>query len=788
FDNASSTTSTSGEIECWLQNPDGTVGTPPQHTAPMEVERRANGMPWCERDDERLGDAAAQNASIASQPEMISDRCDRRMPTVGVSASQCTEQQRQAAKQQLLHSTHVPESCHHAARTAVDDDIRPDEIRRIEDRHPPETQQATVPEAILHRSACIRGVETVPFSYQYSSGKDAASVPSNYFMIHPSDDSNRVWDVDGRDIYSKELMEVPYIDDEMSFTRDTVNPVQGVKQNASYDGRNGVWCIKIAPHSRRLAMRDRSGDIRIYNISNPKLTTTIGAHELEVLRPEYENEKIIRGLLDSTSRDRLVHILDCDAKHRIPQTLDDHSSSIMPVQFLGVGKQFQMVSCGADKPIIFHHYQNDVFLRGNNGSGKDTLYHMEVDKHILTACQDWNICVYSTRNAKPTKAFKGSQSDEGGLIKVGLDLSGVYFATSCTDKTPSLYDYYANERMAQIYGRGEPVTRRNHTDNCKYLIAACGDGCVFIWREPHTMIITMAFRSGHRPIPCMLQLTNPVTSVIPNHPPNQGLPADAGNAPGEYGLPPNRSPFLLTDPASVVPGYRYADIGQLLQWAKRRRTEDQCKSPVLGSSPSQGGNNFGGIATKPRGRWSQRGRLEEPPDLRHIVDRPLNVTLLQNKLMVDAKALHTPNSDSSTVHDGDPEDISDNERTNSDHGMMYYPSSSPSTPTDFNINDADTNGFRKSIRRQKLEKQGPGTSAQLQSAVPDIGTSTRTITGTGTGAGNSDDEDKGSTPSGNNADRSLRSSTLGGSSRSSSQQTSSGFLQAVLIGSGHLSD
>ena len=48
----------------------------------------------------------------------------------------------------------------------------------------------------------------------------------------------------------------------------------------------------------------------------------------------------------------------------------------------------------------------------------------------------------------------------------------------------------------------------------------------------------------------------------------------------------------------------------------------------------------------------------------------------------EQKALLSLNSESNTEHDGDVEDISDGERTSSDHGMVYYPTvATPSTPT-----------------------------------------------------------------------------------------------------------
>lgn len=41
------------------------------------------------------------------------------------------------------------------------------------------------------------------------------------------------------------------------------------------------------------------------------------------------------------------------------QTLDDHSSSITAVRFISSQNKLQMVSCGADKSIIFRNY-NEV--------------------------------------------------------------------------------------------------------------------------------------------------------------------------------------------------------------------------------------------------------------------------------------------------------------------------------------------------------------------------------------------------------------------------------------------
>ena len=86
---------------------------------------------------------------------------------------------------------------------------------------------------------------------------------------------------------------------------------------------------------------------------------------------------------------------------------------------------------------------------------------------------------------------------------------------------------------------------------------------------------------------------------------------------------------------------------------------------------------------------------------------------------------------------------------------------------DFKVTAMNEEELRKSVRRQKFEKAGLTLS----------GNGSHTAS-TGTGTGTSDTEDEGSTPSADNADRSL-ASTLGGSSESI-PQTSSSFLQAAL--------
>ena len=95
-------------------------------------------------------------------------------------------------------------------------------------------------------------------------------------------------------------------------------------------------------------------------------------------------------------------------------------------------------------------------------------------KHILTACQDRNVRVYTVGNGKHIKTFKGSNGEDGTLIKVVLDRSGVYLATSCTDKTLAIYDFHSGECMATMFGHSELVTGLKFTNDCKHLISVSG--------------------------------------------------------------------------------------------------------------------------------------------------------------------------------------------------------------------------------------------------------------------------------------------------------------------------
>lgn len=48
--------------------------------------------------------------------------------------------------------------------------------------------------------------------------------------------------------------------------------------------------------------------------------------------------------------------------------------------------------------------------------------------------------------------------------------------------------------MATMCGHSELATGLRFTNDCRRLISASGDGCIFVWRVPHDMVVTMHAR------------------------------------------------------------------------------------------------------------------------------------------------------------------------------------------------------------------------------------------------------------------------------------------------------
>ncbi|XP_077142146.1 WD repeat-containing protein 62 isoform X2 [Ranitomeya variabilis] len=347
----------------------------------------------------------------------------------------------------------------------------------------------------LYHSSYVWNIEVYP-EHRLKPG----FAPGSFFTCS-SDNTIRLWNLERsselgmkRNIYSHDLYKVIYVSDNVAHLKDTSSTSEKPEHK---DSKSGIRVLKIRHDGRHLASGDRTGNIRIYNLESFEEMITIEAHDGEVLCLEYSRPWTGVTLLASASRDRLIHILHVDRDYTLLQTLDDHSSSITAVKFSGDGDQLHMISCGADKSIYFrpaHMLPDGVsFVRLHHVVEKTTLYDLDVDvtqKTAAVACQDKSVRLYNISSGKQEKALKSSPSG-GALLKVQMDPSGRFFATSCSNKNISIFDLQTGECVATMYGHSDIVTDMKFTRDCRRLITVSGDSCIFVWKLDPVMTTCM---------------------------------------------------------------------------------------------------------------------------------------------------------------------------------------------------------------------------------------------------------------------------------------------------------
>nr|XP_055235734.1 mitogen-activated protein kinase-binding protein 1-like isoform X3 [Gorilla gorilla gorilla] len=358
----------------------------------------------------------------------------------------------------------------------------------------------------LYHSSCIWSVEVYP----EVKDSNQACLPPSSFITCSSDNTIRLWNTESsgvhgstlhRNILSSDLIKIIYVDGNTQALLDTELP-GGDKADASLlDPRVGIRSVCVSPNGQHLASGDRMGTFRVHELQSLSEMLKVEAHDSEILCLEYSKPDTGLKLLASVSRDRLIHVLDAGREYSLQQTLDEHSSSITAVKFAASDGQVRMISCGADKSIYFRTAQKSgdgvQFTWTHHVVRKTTLYDMDVEpswKYMAISCQDRNIRIFNISSGKPKKLFKGSQGEDGTLIKVQTDPSGIYIATSCSDKNLSIFDFSSGECVATMFGHSEIVTGMKFSNDCKHLISVSGDSCIFVWRPSSEMTISMRQR------------------------------------------------------------------------------------------------------------------------------------------------------------------------------------------------------------------------------------------------------------------------------------------------------
>ncbi|XP_028253713.1 mitogen-activated protein kinase-binding protein 1-like [Parambassis ranga] len=392
----------------------------------------------------------------------------------------------------------------------------------------------------LFHAACVWDLEMFPDV----PGEPDAGLSSGAFLTCSADNTIRMWRMDDwtqtrvhpQNILSSDLLNVIYIDGNTSTLLDP-DSITNANADKSGDGqtaetRTGIRTICVSPDGKHLASGDRNGMLRVHDLISMEEILKVEAHDTDILCLEYSKPQTGLKLLATASRDRLIHVLDAEDDYSLVQTLDEHSSSITAVRFAANDNKVRMISCGADKSIYFHTaHKTDrgtEFRRSHHTVRKTTLYDMGVDatcRYAAVGCQDRCIRIFNISSGKQKKVYKGSLSEDGILLRVQIDPSGQYVATSSSDKNISIFDFYTGECVATMFGHSEIVTGMKFTNDCKHLITVSGDSCIFVWRLAPELTITMRERL------CQLQQN-------PNTPPSNtsSLRREVYSAPSLGGL------------------------------------------------------------------------------------------------------------------------------------------------------------------------------------------------------------------------------------------------------------
>ncbi|XP_027473429.2 WD repeat-containing protein 62 isoform X4 [Zalophus californianus] len=574
----------------------------------------------------------------------------------------------------------------------------------------------------LFHSSYVWNVEVYP---EFEDQR--ACLPSGSFLTCSSDNTIRFWNVDNspdshwpKNIFSNTLLKVVYVENDIQHLQDMSHfPDRGSENGTPMDVKAGVRVMQVSPDGQHLASGDRSGNLRIHELHFMDELVKVEAHDAEVLCLEYSKPETGLTLLASASRDRLIHVLNVGKNYNLEQTLDDHSSSITAIKFAG-NRDIQMISCGADKSIYFRSAQRTSdglhFVRTHHVAEKTTLYDMDIDitqKYVAVACQDRNVRVYNTMNGKQKKCYKGSQGDEGSLLKVHVDPSGTFLATSCSDKSISVIDFYSGECVAKMFGHSEIVTGMKFTYDCRHLITVSGDSCVFIWHlgpEITNCMKQHLLEIDHREQPQQQNMQDGKWSSQPRQETYTSVPSEICSlSPGEQTedeLEEECEPEeLLKTPSkeSLDPDPRcLLTNGKLPLWAKR----------LLGDDDVADGTAFHAQRSyKPHGRWAERAD-QEP--LKTILDAqdldcyftPMKPESLEDSILdtVEPQSLAALLSESESpqeVGGGHPSFLPLQRESSEDSKLIIY-----SLEAEVTVTGTDSEYCTKDIKEEPRDQQG----------------------------------------------------------------------------------
>mmetsp|Transcript_8234 Transcript_8234/g.34566 ORF Transcript_8234/g.34566 Transcript_8234/m.34566 type:complete len:1256 (-) Transcript_8234:111-3878(-) len=289
----------------------------------------------------------------------------------------------------------------------------------------------------------------------------------------------------------------------------------------------GVRCVCFAPDMEHIASGDRAGNVRVHHMPTLEQVHYAAAHDSEVLSLSYcEAVQGVSGqLLATGSRDRLIHIFREGGaeNYELASTLDDHSSSITKVKFVTneATGDVSLLSCSADKSLVFRSVAaaegtgSLAVDRYCNSQASGTIYDMDIDTRtnsVVFSGKDKKLSTHSIVSGKANHPAQKTKKSTGDILKLALDASGQFAATSSTDKGVRLYDLAANAGkrsapaacLAEAFATAEIMPALAVVPSSSHVLTVSGGGCIFIWKIADAVRERMQTAMGAGPLEAAL--------------------------------------------------------------------------------------------------------------------------------------------------------------------------------------------------------------------------------------------------------------------------------------------
>ncbi|KAI8900498.1 quinon protein alcohol dehydrogenase-like superfamily [Globomyces pollinis-pini] len=260
--------------------------------------------------------------------------------------------------------------------------------------------------------------------------------------------------------------------------------------------KTGVKAIAINVESNIIACGDRTGLISLFLFDTFEKIGSIDAHDSEVMVLDFARVGDKNSLLlASASRDRLIHIFDANRINEyesfdLIQTLDDHSSTLTAMKFADNGRK--LISCGADKAVIFRALQETEYVAVRNTPMKSSVYDMslsEATRNIVTISQDRKLTFLDMDTGKPSRSYSPTVNPLDPSMKTpailntcDINADGNFVCAGASDKTVQLIDSINGISLGKAHGHGDLITGIKFINNGSHIISTSADGCIFIWK------------------------------------------------------------------------------------------------------------------------------------------------------------------------------------------------------------------------------------------------------------------------------------------------------------------